>query len=148
MKLPNYSVEELSQFRLQECQGTIIGGLVCAIRYGSSAETYGYDMMALQRVDWSRANSAEKIAAVFWQHYQTTYGFGDQLSVEETPEAIVLTMPSLAAAAEYQLNHWAATEAQLNDLQRGYWRAIDELCGVRSKLDFNSRQHRVTLFRS
>jgi len=147
MKLPDFTPEELSRFRLQECQGTMIGGMVAAINNGMTAREHGYQMMALQQVDWSQANSAEKIATVFWKHYQTTYGFGDRLTVNDLGESIVMTMPSLAQAAEYQLRHWATSAEQLNDLQRGYWQAIEKLCGVRSELVFSDQEDRVTLLK-
>lgn len=147
MNLPEYSAEELSRFRLQECQGTMIGGMVAAAKYGCGAQEHGYQMMCLQQIDWSKANSAEKIATVFWQHYQTTYDFGDQLIVTDSAESITFAMPALAVAAEYQLQHWAATAEQLNDMQRGYWLAIQELCGLRSELKFNEQQHRVKIFK-
>ena len=147
MNLPQYSVDDLNRLRLQECQGTMIGGMMAAIKLGQSAEEHGVQMMTLQQVDWSKADSAEKIASVFWQHYQTTYDFGDQLFVTEDDNSIVLVMPALAIAAEYQLRHWAATDTQLNNLQRGYWRAIKELCDVSSALVFTGQQHQVTIFR-
>ena len=147
MNLPEYSPEELSRFRLQECQGTMIGGMVTAISNGVTAKEHGYQMMALQQVDWSKANSAEKIATVFWKHYQTTYGFGDQLTITEQDETIVITMPSLAGAAAYQLSHWATTAEHFNNLQRGYWQAIEKLCGVRSDLFFSDQEDRVELLK-
>ena len=146
MDYPDYSEQTLSTMRLQECQGTIIGGMKVATSAGISAEEYGYQMMVQQKVDWSRAGSAQKIVGVFWQHYQTTYGFGDQLTVKDNGQSIIMTMPALSSACEYQLNHWAATATELNDIQRGYWRAIKQLCGVSSELEFNQTQHRVTLF--
>ncbi|MBL4623318.1 MAG: hypothetical protein JKY89_13060 [Immundisolibacteraceae bacterium] len=147
MEYPNYADKTLSTMRLQECQGTVIGGMKVAASAGMNAEEYGYQMMAQQKVDWSRAGSAEKIATVFWQHYQTTYGFGDQLSVTETEQSIVMAMPSLSSVSTYQLNHWAATATELNDIQSGYWRAIKELCGVNSELSFDETQDRVTIFK-
>lgn len=147
MDFPDYADKTLSTMRLQECQGTIIGGMKVAASAGINAEQYGYQMMALQQVDWSRAGSAQKIASVFWQHYQTTYGFGDQLSVEENEQSIVITMPSLSSAAAYQLKHWAATATEVNEIQIGYWRAIKELCGVSSELSFNETQDRVIIFK-
>lgn len=147
MDFPDYADKTLSTMRLQECQGTIIGGMKVAASAGINAEQYGYQMMALQQVDWSRAGSAQKIASVFWQHYQTTYGFGGQLSVEENEQSIVMTMPSLSSAAAYQLKHWTATATELNDIQAGYWRAIKELCGVSSELSFNETQDRVIIFK-
>ncbi|RLA17612.1 MAG: hypothetical protein DRQ60_01545 [Gammaproteobacteria bacterium] len=147
INLPDYSPEELSRFRLQECQGTMIGGMVAAANNGVTAMEHGYQMMALQQVDWSQANSAEKIAMVFWKHYQSTYGFGDQLTVTDLGERIVMTMPSLARAAVYQLRHWAASAEQLNDLQRGYWQAIEKLCDVGSELVFSDQEDRVTLLK-
>ncbi len=147
MNLPEYSAEELSRFRLQECQGTMIGSMVAALNSGVSAEEHGYQMMALQQVDWSKANSAEKIASVFWKHYQTTYGFGDRLVITDKGDTIVMTMPSLADAAAYQLRHWSTTAEELNNLQRGYWRAIKTLCGVNSELVFSDQEDRVTLLK-
>jgi hypothetical protein len=147
MNLPDYSPEELSRFRLQECQGTMIGSMVAALNGGVSAEEHGYQMMALQQVDWSKANSAEKIVSVFWKHYQTTYGFGDKLVIADKGDTIVITMPSLASAAAYQLRHWNTTAEELNNLQCGYWRAIETLCGVRSELVFSDQEDRVTLLK-
>lgn len=144
---PDYDDKTLSQLRMHECQGTIIGGMKVAQLTGMSAEEYGYQMMKLQQVDWSRAKSAAKIAQVFWQHFQTTYGFGSKLEVREDNNTVILTMPPLEQSAEYQLNHWSATATELQDIQRGYWRAITELCGLRSKLNFYPDQHQVILYR-
>ena len=147
MDYPDYAEKTLSTMRLQECQGTVIGGMKVAASAGMNAEEYGYQMMLLQKVDWSRAGNAEKIAAVFWQHYQTTYGFSDQLTVEDNDQTIIMTMPSLSSVSDYQLKHWDATATELNDIQRGYWRAIKQLCGISSELEFNEDQDRVTLFK-
>jgi len=147
MNLPEYSAEELSRFRQQECQGTMIGGMMAAITNGTSALNHGQQMMTLQQIDWSRADSAEQICQVFWKHYQTTYGFGAQLNVSETDDCIVFKMPPLAKAADYQLRHWAASAEQLNELQRGYWQAINSLCGIRSELAFSDQGDTVTIFK-
>lgn len=145
---PEYDEKTLARLRMQECQGTIIGGMKVAQLAGMNAEEYGYQMMKLQQVDWSRAGSAAKIAQVFWQHFQTTYGFGSELKVSEDDEFITLTMPPLDQSADYQLKHWSATGEELEDIQRGYWRAISELCGLRSKVKFCPGHHKVILYKN
>lgn len=148
MKLPEFDLEALAKMRLQECQGTLIGGMVVAKRHGCGERQYGQEMMELQNVRWSSvAGNLDRIAGVFHQHYQTTYGFGERLQVTLDKDELVFSMPPIAQAAAYQLAHWNATAEQLHEVQRGFWLALEKNCGVRVELLFGAEQDQVRVRR-
>ncbi|MCG2635260.1 MAG: hypothetical protein J4A00_10195 [Gammaproteobacteria bacterium] len=129
--------ERLQALRLQECQGTLIGGMRVAGDLGCDAEQYGHRMMAAQQVDWSRlSDDLPRLVAVFAEHYQVTYGFRNELRVELAQGRAHMTMPNLADAAAAQLTHWGADAAALNALQSGFWRLVSEQSGWQVSLGF------------
>lgn len=149
MEFPKYDIESLARMRMQECQGTIIGGLVVATGTGMSANEFGYQMMMRQGIRFDKIHGdLEKIARVFHEHYQTTYGFGEALKVELTQDLLSFRMPPIAKAAAGQLKHWNATAAQLQDLQRGYWRSLTENAGIEVELAFGDAEDSVRVTRA
>ena len=146
MQMPKLDSETLSRMRMQECQGTIIGGMQVAASLGCSAREFGRLMMEKQNIRWEGLfGNLDKIAGVFYEHYQTTYGFGDRLEIARPPERLIFTMPSISRCAEYQLRHWRASAEQLQDLQRGYWQALVDHCGITVNLDFGQDLDRVVV---
>ena len=134
--------------RMQECQGTIIGGMMVAAAHGCNPMQYGQEMMEMQNIRWeSLSGDLQKISLVFHQHYQTTYGFGDQLRVEIQDDCLVFTMPSLAKSAEYQLTHWRATAQQFQDVQRGYWQALSVNCNITVEFEFGEQRDQISVRR-
>ncbi|MEC9341453.1 MAG: hypothetical protein VX663_08220 [Pseudomonadota bacterium] len=148
MAFPQYDTESLARMRMQECQGTMIGAALVAARAGLPVEEFGYRMMMDQGIRWERIQGdLEKIGYVFYEHYQTTYGFGEALHVELTEERLVFSMPPLAQVAAGQLEHWKTGAETLHDLQRGYWRSLTENAGVAVELEFGDDADRVTVTR-
>jgi hypothetical protein len=135
MKLPELNVEELARLRMKECQGTLLGGLKVAQGLGLSAEEFGYRMMM------------EQIAHIFYEHYQVTYGFGSDLSVAVQGDTLRFEMPPLARAAAGQLQHWRLSAQVLEDVNRGFWRALNENAGITASLEFTPDRHTVTVRR-
>lgn len=149
MPAPSPSVEDLSRARMNECQGTLIGGAVVARGVGISPRDYGFQMMLRQRIRWeSIAGNLDKIARIYAEHYQVTYGFGDALVVDLTASALTFTMPPLAKTAAGQLAHWGVDADFLNAIQRGFWRAMEARAGVRVELVFGARHDRVHVERA
>lgn len=148
MDLPDYPTEDLARLRMYECQGTLIGGMVVAGTLGMSAEEYGYRMMMHQGIRWERlSGDLEKIARIFVEHYQVTYGFGDALHARLDADRLEITMPGISAAARGQLEHWRVSPAQYEDIQRGFWRSLSENAGVEVQLEFGAEGHRVQVTR-
>lgn len=148
MELPEFSIEDLAQLRMTECQGTLIGGMVIAGSLGMSPEDYGYHMMTFQRIRWkSIAGNLNKIANIFTKYYQVTYGFGSQLTVKLEEDLLQFKMPSISMVSAGQLDHWDAEPAALESVQHGFWRALETHANVIVSLDFNSYQHTVTIHR-
>lgn len=146
MNLPQLSVDDLARLRLQECQGTLIGGLKVAVGLGISAEEFGYRMMMEQGINWSRlSGNLERIAHIFYQHYQVTYGFGAALQVSLQNDTLRLQMPSISAAAAGQLAHWQMPAQALEDMNRGFWRTLTENAGITALLEFGAGGHTVTV---
>lgn len=149
MPAPSPSVEDLSRARMYECQGTLIGGAVVARGVGISPQDYGFQMMLRQRIRWeSLAGDLAKIARIYSEHYQVTYGFGDALAVDLTATALTFSMPPLAGAAAGQLTHWGVDADFLNAIQRGFWRAMEARAGVRAELVFGAAHDRVHITRA
>ena len=66
MDLPQLDTATLARLRMQECQGTLIGGMVVAGSLGMEPEEFGYQMMVRQRIRWdSLAGNLDKIARIF-----------------------------------------------------------------------------------
>ena len=129
--------QKLQALRLQECQGTLIGGLRVATELGCNADDYGYRMMAAQAVDWGRlSDDLPRLVQVFAEHYQVTYDFSDELVVVLNKQQASLKMPGLAGAAAQQLAHWRVSSSDLEGLQRGFWRLIAERTGWQALLQF------------
>ena len=148
MNLPELTVDDLARLRLQECQGTLIGGLKVACGLGISAEEFGYRMMMEQGINWSRvAGNLERIGHIFYEHYQVTYGFGAGLHIGIEGDTLRFDMPSISAAAAGQLKHWQMPAEALDDLNRGFWRALTENAGVTAQLAFGVDRHVVTVRR-
>lgn len=148
MKLPELNVDELARLRMKECQGTLLGGLKVAQELGLSAEEFGYRMMMDQGINWTHlCGSLEKIARIFHEHYQVTYGFGSDLSVTVQGDTLRFEMPPLARAAAGQLQHWRLSAQVLEDVNRGFWRALNENAGVTASLEFTPDRHTVTVRR-
>lgn len=148
MNLPELSVDDLARLRLQECQGTLIGGLKVAIGLGISAEEFGFRMMMEQGINWSRVcGDLERIARIFYEHYQVTYGFGSALQVAIENGMLRFQMPPIHAAAAGQLAHWRMPGAALQDVNRGFWRALTENAGVTAQLEFGPDRDVVTVHR-
>ncbi|WP_448506661.1 hypothetical protein [Immundisolibacter sp.] len=146
MNLPELTVEDLARLRLQECQGTLIGGLKVACGLGISAEEFGYRMMMEQDIDWSRvAGNLERIAHIFYEHYQVTYGFGASLQVGIEGDTLRFNMPSISATAAGQLKHWRMSAKALDDLNRGFWRALTENAAITAQLEFGADRHTVAV---
>lgn len=141
-----YSLDELAQLRMTECQGTLIGGMQVAKGVGLEPEEYGYRMMAVQKVDWKRiAGDLPAIARIFRRHYQLTYGFGERLSVTLDGGTLQFEMPSITEAVAEQLAHWGATVVDYQAIQRGFWRAIEQHAGASVSLAFEMHRHVVTV---
>ena len=148
MNLPTLGVDDLARLRLQECQGTLIGGMKVACGLGISAEEFGFRMMMEQGINWSRlCGDLDRIARIFFEHYQVTYGFGDALEITLEGGTLRFAMPSLESAAGGQLQHWQMTPDTLHDLNRGFWRALTENAGVTATLEFTPERHTVTVRR-
>lgn len=148
MNLPELSVDDLARLRLQECQGTLIGGLKVACGLGISAEEFGFRMMMEQGINWSRlGGDLKRIAHIFYEHYQVTYGFGSALQVDVENDTLRFQMPAVEAAAAGQLAHWQISAAALQDVNRGFWRALTENAGVTAQLEFGPDRHVVTVRR-
>ncbi len=146
MKLPEFSIEDLAQLRMTECQGTLIGGMVVAYSLGLSPEEYGYRMMTSQQIHWnSFAGNLNKIAHIFAKHYQTTYDFGSELIVTIKDDTLQFKMPSITKTAAKQLEHWNAEPEALEAVQRGFWRALETHTNMSVSLDFASDQDTVTI---
>lgn len=144
MELPEFDTETLSRMRMQECQGTIIGGMMVAASHGCEPQRFGQEMMEMQNIRWdSISGNLQKIAQVFYQHYQTTYGFGSGLKVEVQDDQLLFTMPPISKTAAYQLSHWRATAEQLHDVQRGYWQALTKHCAVVVELNFGEEADQI-----
>lgn len=149
MPAPSPSVEDLARARMYECQGTLIGGAVVARAVGISPQDYGFQMMLRQRIRWeSLAGDLGKIARIYAEHYQVTYGFGDALVVDLSATALTFSMPSLAGAAAGQLAHWGVDAEFLNAIQCGFWRAMEARAGVRAELVFGTEHDRVHVERA
>lgn len=148
MNLPELNTEDLARLRLQECQGTLIGGMKVACGLGISAEQFGFRMMMEQGINWTRlCGDLERIAHIFSEHYQVTYGFGAALQVDVSADTVRFDMPALEVAAAGQLAHWQMSAAALHDLNRGFWRALAENAGITAALDFTPGRHTVTVRR-
>ncbi len=148
MNLPELTMDDLARLRLQECQGTLIGGLKVACGLGISAEEFGYRMMMEQGINWSRlCGDLERIGHIFYEHYQVTYGFGSGLRISLQDDTLRFEMPSLTAAAAGQLTHWRMPATALEDLNRGFWRTLSENAGITVDLEFSADQHIVTVRR-
>lgn len=148
MNLPELSIDDLARLRLQECQGTLIGGLKVAIGLGISAEEFGFRMMMEQGINWSRVcGDLERIARIFYEHYQVTYGFGSALQVGIENDTLLFQMPPVETAAAGQLAHWQIPAAALQDMNRGFWRALTENAGITAQLEFGVDRHVVTVRR-
>lgn len=148
MNLPDLTVDDLARLRLQECQGTLIGGLKIACGLGISAEEFGYRMMMEQGINWSRiSGDLERIGRIFFEHYQVTYGFGAALHISIEGDTLRFDMPSIGTAAAGQLTHWQMSAAALEDMNRGFWRALTENVGVVVRLEFAAQSHTVTVRR-
>ncbi len=148
MNLPELTVDDLARLRLKECQGTLIGGLKVACGLGISAEEFGFRMMMDQGINWSRlCGDLERIARIFHEHYQVTYGFGSALRVGIENGTLRFEMPAIDAAAAGQLAHWQMPAAALQDMNRGFWRALTENAGITAQLEFGVDRHAVTVRR-
>ena len=148
MNLPELSTDDLARLRLQECQGTLIGGMKVACSLGISAEQFGFRMMMEQGINWTRVcGDLDRIARIFYEHYQVTYGFGAALRVDLDADTLRFAMPTLESAAAGQLAHWQMPAAALHDLNRGFWRALTENAGVTAVLEFAPGRHIVTVRR-
>ncbi|MGK2942961.1 MAG: hypothetical protein ACSLFJ_14995 [Immundisolibacter sp.] len=148
MNLPEASLEDLARLRMYECQGTLLGGLKVAQGLGIDAEEYGYRMMMEQGIGWAKlCGDLEKIARIFHEHYQVSYGFGTALAVTLDDATLSFDMPSLSHAATGQLTHWRLPAQVLEDVNRGFWRALIENAGVTVDMEFSADRHRVTVRR-
>ena len=148
MNLPELTVDDLARLRLQECQGTLIGGLKVACGLGIDAEEFGYRMMMEQGINWSRlSGDLERIARIFYEHYQVTYGFGAALRIALDGDTLHFEMPSIGTAAAAQLTHWQMPAQALNDLNRGFWRALTQNAGVTAQPTFGDDRHTVSVRR-
>lgn len=148
MNLPELTLDDLARLRLKECQGTLIGGMKVACSLGISAEEFGFRMMMEQGIDWTRlAGDLQRIAAIFYEHYQVTYGFGAALRVTLEHDTLRFDMPALESAAAGQLAHWRMPASALHDLNRGFWRALDENAGITATLEFAPDRHTVIVRR-
>ena len=148
MNLPELSTEDLARLRLQECQGTLIGGLKVACGLGISAEQFGFRMMMEQGINWTRlCGDLDRIARIFYEHYQVTYGFGPALRVDLDQGTLRFTMPALETAAAGQLAHWKMPATALHDMNRGFWRALTENAGITATLEFAPDRHVVMVRR-
>lgn len=146
MELSYFNDRDLLQLRIQECQGTLIGGMVVAGSLGLNPEEYGYRMMILQDIRWEIiAGNLDKIAQIFNKHYQITYGFGSQLEVTRENNTLQFKMPSITKAVAGQLSHWSAEAKAFEAMQSGIWRAVETHAHVAVILEFNSDQHIVTV---
>ncbi|MBI4278566.1 MAG: hypothetical protein HY660_08930 [Armatimonadetes bacterium] len=140
MKVSAKSNADLLALRQRECQGCLIGGMQVARRFGCDPEEYGYQMMVLQAISWHRwAGDLEKIAAIMVEHYQTFYGFADELEVCLEDGVLHMTMPSVVRTAEGQLTHWGASPEAYRGVQHGIWRAIAERAGFQVDLTLGGR---------
>jgi hypothetical protein len=149
MKLPELTVDDLARLRLKECQGTLIGGLKIAQGLGLDAAEFGYRMMMEQGIGWARlAGNLDKIAQIFHEHYQVTYGFGAQLTITLTDDTLRFEMPSVTEAAAGQLHHWQVPPLALEEVNRGFWRALTEHAGITAALHFTHERHTVTVTRN
>jgi hypothetical protein len=141
-------LEDLARARMYECQGTLIGGAVVAGTLGMTPEEYGFQMMLRQRIRWERlAGDLEKIARIYAEHYQVTYGFGEAVHVRLEGDVLRFEMPSLAGAAAGQLAHWGVDGAFLHAIQRGFWRAMEARAEVHVALTFGGERDTVTVTR-
>jgi hypothetical protein len=148
MNLPELTTDDLARLRLQECQGTLIGGMKVACGFGISAEEFGFRMMMEQGINWTRlCGDLDRIARIFYEHYEVTYGFGHALRVDLTTDTLRFTMPALETAAAGQLAHWKMSAAALHDVNRGFWRALAENAGITAALEFTRNGHTVTVRR-
>ena len=148
MNLPELTTDDLARLRLQECQGTLIGGMKVACGLGVSAEEFGFRMMMEQGINWTHlCGDLDRIARIFHEHYQVTYGFGAALHVNVDADTARLEMPPLESAAAGQLAHWQMPAAALHDLNRGFWRALTENAGITATLEFKADGHTVTVRR-
>lgn len=148
MNLPELSTDDLARLRLQECQGTLIGGMKVACGLGINAEQFGFRMMMEQGINWARlCGDLDRIARIFYEHYQVTYGFGAALRVSVDADSVRFDMPALESAAAGQLAHWQMPAAALHDLNRGFWRALTENAGITATLEFKADGHTVTVRR-
>jgi hypothetical protein len=89
----------------------------------------------------------ERIARIFYEHYQVTYGFGSALQVGIENGTLRFQMPPVEAAAAGQLAHWQMPAAALQDMNRGFWRALTENAGVTAQVEFGPDRHVVTVRR-
>lgn len=148
MNLPELSTDDLARLRLQECQGTLIGGMKVACSLGISAEQFGFRMMMEQGINWAHlCGDLDRIARIFYEHYQVTYGFGAALRVDLDADTLRFAMPALESAAAGQLAHWQMPSSALHDLNRGFWRALTENAGISAALEFKPDRHTVTVRR-
>ncbi|MGE0809305.1 MAG: hypothetical protein AB7N69_01670 [Immundisolibacter sp.] len=148
MNLPELSTDDLARLRLQECQGTLIGGMKVACGLGINAEQFGFRMMMEQGINWARlCGDLDRIARIFYEHYQVTYGFGAALRVSVDADSVRFDMSALESAAAGQLAHWQMPAAALHDLNRGFWRALTENAGITATLEFKADGHTVTVRR-
>lgn len=148
MTLPELTVDDLARLRLKECQGTLIGGLKVACGLGIGAEEFGYRMMMEQGINWSHlAGHLERIGHIFYEHFQVTYGFGAALHISIEGDTLRFDMPSLGAAAAGQLTHWQMPAAALEDVNRGFWRALTENAAITAQLEFSDDCHTVLVRR-
>ena len=140
---------ELSRARMHECQGTLIGGAVVAGACGVSPEEYGFQMMVRQRIRWERlAGDLDKIARIYAEHFNVTYGFGDAMAVTLLADELHFDLPALAGAAAGQLAHWGVDGAFLHAIQRGFWRAMEARAGVVVTLSQRDGRDHVTVRRA
>jgi len=146
MNAPAHSLEELARLRMTECQGTLIGGMVVTKALGLSPDEYGYRMMTAQRINWkSVAGNLSKIARIFAEHYEITYGFGSRLHTTADENTLRFEMPSITESAAGQLAHWNADPADFELLQRGFWRALERHAGVSVSLSFEPERSVITV---
>jgi hypothetical protein len=146
MDLPELNTEALAGLRLRECQGTLIGGLKVALGLGITAEEFGYRMMMEQGMHWAKlAGDLDKIARIFHEHYQVTYGFGEELVISLTDRTLRFEMPSLRRAAALQLQHWRVPPNAIEDVNRGFWRALQENAGVSVSFTIDDARTTVTV---
>lgn len=148
MNLPELTPEDLARLRMYECQGTLLGSAKVAQGLGIDAEEYGYRMMMEQGISWAKLRGdMDRIARIFYEHYQVSYGFGAALAVTLTDDTLRFEMPSLSQTAAGQLQHWRLQAEVLDNVNRGFWRALTQNAGVTVELEFGADRHRVTVRR-